>query len=158
MGGVFCRAEQDALEQRFMAEPAVVSVTQLMTNFAEACRSLAPALDFAHVHWRRREERYDNFDRVAEALFFSLVVEPCLFHAGAEGADAARYGFSYDQLPAACIVVNGAFRFVQLETTSRPFDTVSHERGEVPLASATFSFAIGASSAKREFSFIDLSA
>lgn len=140
-----------------MAEPALVSVTQLMANFAEACRLLGPALDFARIPWRRPEERYDNFDRVAEALFVSLVVEPCLFYADAEGTNAARYGFSYDDPPVACVLVNGTFRFVELETTSQPFDTVSHEQGHLPLAGTTFSFVIREASATREFHSIDLS-
>jgi hypothetical protein len=129
-----------------------------MANFAEACRLLGPALDFARIPWRRSEEQYDNFDRVAEALFLSLVVEPCLFHANAEDATAARYGFSYDEPPPAHFRVNGKFRFVALETRTRPFDTARHEKGELPMANATFAFVLKSASITREFRSIDLRA
>jgi hypothetical protein len=60
-----------------------VTVTDLVQNFADACRALVPALDRANVPWRDNEQ-YDNWDRVVEPLFETLVTEPCTFAAVGE--------------------------------------------------------------------------
>lgn len=53
-------------------------VTDLVLALAEGLRALVPAFDRANVQWRSRDDRYDDFDRIAEALFTSFVVTPAL--------------------------------------------------------------------------------
>lgn len=133
-----------------MAGASMVSVTQLVLNFAQACRSLIPAMEFALVPWQR-PDAYDNWDRVAKPLFETLVVEPCLYQAAPDerlvGTRFSRYGFSRDVAPA-YLLIDRRFRFVELSTTNNPFDTVhfeglvTFEGGYVPLDRATFSFVV----------------
>ncbi len=72
------------------------TVSDLLRNFAEACRALVPSLDRASVRWADGQH-YDNWDRIAEALSESLVLEPCRFHVAAVFPSAVlkleRYGF-----------------------------------------------------------------
>jgi hypothetical protein len=87
-------------------------------------------LDGAAVHWGD-ERQYDNWDRIAEPLFETLVTQPCaLAPVGEENLsrlNIACYGFS----PAhgdcnAFVAVNGADpkRMVSLSSAYRPFDVV----------------------------------
>ena len=90
------------------------TVSDLLRNFAEACRALVPSLDRASVRWAgEMASTYDNWDRVAEALSESLVLEPCRFHVAAVFPSAVlkleRYGF----MPA------GANAFVSLNRNRR---------------------------------------
>jgi hypothetical protein len=62
----------------------LVTVAELVLNFAEACRALVPYLGRAVVP-RRDQQQYDNWDRIAQALFESLVTDPCAFQAGGRG-------------------------------------------------------------------------
>jgi hypothetical protein len=111
-------------------------------NFADASRALVPMLDGAAVPWDD-ESQYDNWARIAEALYETLVTEPCACAAFGEGnlskLNVARYGFS----PApgncnACAGVEGANpkRLGGLSTAKRPFDQVrvaGAEAGETML-------------------------
>jgi hypothetical protein len=108
------------------------SVTQLIANFATACRSLIPSLDLAGVPWRD-EEQYDNWDRIAEPLFQSLVAEPCAFAAVGEGKMSelimTGYGFQHSAECNAWIALanNLSQRFVTLTSGEAPFDRAAFE-------------------------------
>jgi hypothetical protein len=149
-----------------MAGTPIVSVTQLVLNFAQACRSLIPAMDFAHVPWGDLDA-YDNWDRVAEPLFETLVVEPCLYQAAPNerlaGTRFSRYGFGKDVAPA-YLLVDGRFRFVKFSTNVSPFDVVSFQDvltfqdGDAPLNTAVFSFVIEDGGVRQEIQTVDLAA
>jgi len=125
---------------------AVVSVTDLVLNFADACRLLAPALDRAHVPWRDGSQ-WDNWYRIAEPLFKTLVTEPCAFQAVGEAKlgrlRVARYGFaSADSNAWIAVEGNPPAKMVDLSSNASPFDHV--RCGEpprlVPLQDARFVF------------------
>ena len=108
---------------------AAMTVTDLMLNFAEACQALGPAMDRAGVPWR--DQSYDNWDRVADALFLTLVAEPCAFdavgEAGLSRLRIAEYGFAaVDPQCNAWIALDDASarRVVELSTVTKPFDHV----------------------------------
>ena len=124
-----------------------VTVTDLVLNFAEACRALVPSLDRAGVPWRDGGQ-YDNWDRIAEPLFESLVTEPCAFAAVGEAGlgrlRVARYGFAPAADENAWIAVDGVHpaRMVGLSSTAGPFDHVqcAGTSNLVPLTDARFIF------------------
>ena len=126
---------------------ATATVTDLMPNFADACRALVPSLDRAVVPWRDGEQ-YDNWDRVADALFESLVTEPCAFQALGEAGLAklrtARHGFEPDPKCNAWVAIqgNGAARVIALSSVTTPFDHVQCEEptGLVSLEAGRFMF------------------
>jgi hypothetical protein len=130
---------------------AIVTVTDLVLNFAAACRALVPSLDRAGVPWRD-EEQNDDWGRVAEPLFESLVLEPCAFQAVGEAGQSrllmARYGFQPDPACNAWIEVAGdaGGRMIGLSSVSAPFDHVCCEgpAGAVPLGRASFVFVYAA--------------
>jgi hypothetical protein len=73
----------------------MVTVGELISNFAAACRVIAPNLRAAQVSWSDSEQ-YDGWDRIGEALLYSLVLEPCEYQASSQGFEhikTARYGF-----------------------------------------------------------------
>ena len=74
-----------------------ITISSLVNNLAVACRALIPALDCAAVPWREGT-RYDNWERIEEVLFKSLVAEPCEHEASVIGEYArfAPYGFKND--------------------------------------------------------------
>jgi hypothetical protein len=126
------------------------TVTNLVRNFGEACRALVPSLDRARVSWSDANQ-YDNWDRIAEALFESLVVEPCRFQAGEIGLDKLqfyKYGFTASSNANAFISVaipgTTDCKLISLVSKDQPF---SHVRaigvsGEViaPITQCDFAF------------------
>lgn len=133
---------------------ATITVTNLIENFAGACRALVPFLDTAEVPWQDHLQ-YDNFDRFVEPLFVSLVTEPCEFAAVGEGRAKAlgtiRYGFPVERAGSAkhayiaVRTVDGVeWPFVQLQSETTPFDIAEYDdptgRHSIPLAQATFAF------------------
>ena len=104
-----------------------LTVTDLVLNFAYACRALVPSLDRAAVPWQD-EAQYDNWDRVAEALFETLVTEPCVFQAVGEARSIslhpATYGFAHDPGCNAWLAVNRGrpTRVISLASVASPFD------------------------------------
>lgn len=108
-----------------------MTVTDLVLNFAQACRALVPALDRAQVPWRDGAQ-YDNWDRIAEPLFETLVSEPCAFAAVGEVAlsrlKVARYGFvGADPEWNAYVALDRSapHRVVGLSSNVAPFDEVT---------------------------------
>ena len=142
-----------------------VTVTELILNFAEACRSLVPALDRAGVRWGDGEQ-YDNWDRIAEALFESLVTEPCAFQAvdeaGLTRLRIAPYGFASDAGWNAWVEVQGdePARVVSLSSISKPFDHVRCEEptGVIPLERQRFVFAYDGGDGTRRLERLNLAA
>lgn len=136
-----------------------------MLNFAEACRAVVPALDRAGVPWRDGEQ-YDNWDRVAEALFESLVTEPCVFQAVGEAGlaklRAARYGFAPDANCNAWVAVQGdpPTQVINLSSLTSPFDHVQCEEPTrlVPLEGRRFIFLYDAGDGTRRLENVDLAA
>ncbi len=129
-----------------------VSVTDLVRNFAGACRALVPHLDRARIPWADRQQ-YDNWERVAETLFVSLVLEPCRFQAETSFPQISlilrRYGFSASGENAFLHLDAGGTadcRFTQLRSVDRPFDCcegeIGGERVLRPVATASFSFVV----------------
>lgn len=121
-----------------------VTVTDLILNFADACRRLVPVLDYAGVPWGDGDQ-YDNWDRIAEALFTSLVTEPCTFQAlGKTEPRVVRYGFTPDADCTAWIAVEGecVAQFINLSSLATPFDHVqcAEPVGLVPLEGKRFAF------------------
>jgi hypothetical protein len=127
-----------------------ITVTNLVFNFRDACRALVPSLDRARVAWSDANQ-YDNWDRIAEALFESFVAEPCMFQANEIGLGAlqlTKYGFSIAPNANAfiCVVApqGGECRFINLASYDEPFDHVRAlgTFGEIiaPIAQCEFSF------------------
>ena len=147
------------------AHMATVSVTDLVLNFADACRALVPAVDRAEVPWRDGEQ-YDNWDRIAEALFESLVTEPCAFQAAGEAGLAklrvARYGFSPDAEANAYVARLGDLptQLITLSSVAAPFDHAYCEEptGRVPLAGSRFVFVYDAGDGTQRLEHVDLAA
>lgn len=109
---------------------ATVTVTDLILNFAEACRALVPAFDRAGVPWRDGQQ-YDNWDRVVEPLFKSLVTEPCEFQAvgepGRTKLRTARYGFTREANAWVALHGDHRARFIALSSSTAPFTHVIFE-------------------------------
>ena len=106
------------------------TVTNLVRNFGEACRALVPSLDRARVSWSDAHQ-YDNWDRIAEALFESLVVEPCRSQAGEIGFDKLQWDkYGFDISPSAnafiSVAISGATecKLISLISRDRPFSHV----------------------------------
>ena len=104
------------------------SVTDLVRNFAGACRALVPNLDQARIPWTDGKQ-YDNWDRIAEALFESLVLEPCRFQAKISFPETplmlTRYGFlqrSESAFLGFAAGVEAEGRFIRLLSVKEPFD------------------------------------
>ncbi|GGF13456.1 hypothetical protein GCM10011611_18930 [Aliidongia dinghuensis] len=112
-----------------------ISVSDLVFNFAKACRLLVPVLDVAAVPWQEGKQ-YDSWERVEEALFRTLVCEVCEFeaHSSGKAVHFGRYGFDDHDLEAnAKLVVvpkqdTAPWRYVRLATSHQPFDAVRCSR------------------------------
>ena len=142
-----------------------VTVTDLMLNFAEACRALVPALDRANVPWRDGEQ-YDNWDRIAVDLFETLVTEPCAFQAVGEAGlitlRIARYGFASEVDCNAWVAAQGdrEARVIALSSLTTPFDHVRFEEpiGLVPLEGRRFVFVYDTGDGAQRLDIVDLAA
>lgn len=55
-----------------------VEVGHLVRTFADALANLVPSLDRARIVWTPLGDRYDDFDRIAESLYTSIVISPAL--------------------------------------------------------------------------------
>lgn len=144
---------------------STLTVTELVLNFAEACRALVPSMDRAGVPWRDAEQ-YDNWDRIAEPLFESLVTEPCAFQAVGEAGlnklRPLRYGF----LPAsdcnAWIAMQGnpSARLISLLSVASPFDHVVCEEpvGVIPIHNARLAFVYDTGDGTRQLDDVNLQA
>ena len=90
-----------------------------------------PALDYALVPYKDCEQ-YDNWDRISEPLFETLVTEPCVFAAvgeiGLRTLTVRRYGYLGDNGSwNAYIALDDVVprHFVGLSSGTSPFDSFS---------------------------------
>lgn len=98
--------------------------------FRKALLNLIAVFDEADIPWET-QDAYDGWDRVAEALYLSLVIDPLSTEEREiSPGELPRYGFRYDEY--------GCFRFLptivlddglnnvfhSFETTLTPFDTI----------------------------------
>lgn len=145
-----------------------ISVTDLVHNFADACRALVPMLDRADVPWKD-EAKYDNWDRISEPLFKSLVTEPCAFAAVGEAGLNKLSIVGYDFYPSHAFPADGLSsrlkrppqppgyayvaldgptpsRFIGFSSVDAPFDHIVVDRGTqietLPLGEEKFVFVI----------------
>jgi hypothetical protein len=143
------------------------TVTNLVLNFGDACRALVPCLDRALIAWCNSNQ-YDNWDRIAEALFESLVAEPCRFQASEIGLGAlqlSKYGFDSCSSANAFISVvtphSTDCKLISLVSQGQPF---SHVRaigtsGEIvaPITQCDFAFVVTDPTGKQcRFTELDL--
>lgn len=145
-----------------------ITVTELVRNFGEACRALVPSLDRAEIPWTDGRQ-YDNWDRIAEALFESLVLEPCCYEVWdvepGRPLDVARYGFvpsSESAFVQLHLPEGGRCRFMRLVSLERPFDhcegVAEGESRVVALGQAELSFVVlGTGGERRGIGVVDLS-
>ena len=143
----------------------MISVTDLVHNFADACRALVPMLERAEVPWRD-DTKYDNWDRISGPLFASFVTEPCGYHVGDFGnLHIAGYDF-HGRSPTwtAYVAVVGPEprRFIGLSSVNAPFDRVLAESVDgdaaIPLEGAQFVFVVERPSGKQIVEVVDLAA
>ena len=141
------------------------TVTDLVLNFAEACRALGPMLDRAGVPWRDGEQ-YDNWDRVVDALFESLVTEPCAFQAVGEAGLAklriASYGLAPNTSCNAWVAVQGdrPARVISLSSITSPFDHIQCEEptGLVRIEEMRFVFVYDVGDGEQRLESVELAA
>lgn len=128
------------------------TVTDLVRNFAEGCRRLAPVMDAALIPWSD-DEQYDNWERVAEALFISLVSEPCEYAAvGEDQLQSIRIEpYGWDVPPKDCNAYlaalrgeEGPWRVIRLASVHGAFDHVlvtgSGRAESISLSEVSFEF------------------
>lgn len=148
---------------------ASITVTDLVLNFAAACRSLVPALDHADVPWQDATQ-WDNWDRIAEPLFESLIVEPCLYAAVGEmklhTLTVPRYGFHpYNAKYNAWITLENAsdMRMAGFSSEQQPFDQVDltdqDHSVSIELDGLSFAFTFNAPGlSEQQLTIVDLDA
>lgn len=125
-------------------------VSDLILEFSRAMRTLVPHLDAARIEWRL-PGRYDDFDRIAEALYVSFVLSPAMHDERFSDlglGDFRPFGFSGDDWLAhvAAVAPNGreALPFVDLDSDRQPFDTAvldpphQKDRIAVPVVNTEF--------------------
>lgn len=121
----------------------MLDITKPLHQFRSSLVALVPMMDEAGIGWRNNEQ-YDSFDALAAALFRAFVIDSL-----EENPENLRKldGYVYD-LPPYCARSGIAFlveeegktsKFVRLETSYEPFDTVVFEtfegaEGQVPVA------------------------
>lgn len=90
--------------------------------------SLVPTFDSAKIGWRS-DENYDDFDRIAEALYDSIVRDSVRSAIGLENCAALqRYGFSStDGAKHSRIVLLSDRTFISFVSRERPFDHILTE-------------------------------
>ncbi|HEX4508316.1 MAG TPA: hypothetical protein VH722_21490 [Alphaproteobacteria bacterium] len=146
----------------------VMPISALISNFAMACRALVPALDAARIPWQEGKQ-YDNWERLEEVLFKSLVSEP-FEHEALEAGEAARfsrYGFEAedDRANAKLVVLTNdkrhSWRYIRLGTQKQPFDVVRCVKGgeirAFPLTEADFRFVVTTMTGETTWSDVRLS-
>ncbi len=106
-------------------------IDSLLELVRHALISLVPTFDGAKIGWHA-DENYDDFDRIAEALYDSIVRDSVTSAIGLEDCAALpRYGFSStDGAIHSRIVVVGGRTFISFVSREGPFDHIlTEERG-----------------------------
>jgi hypothetical protein len=109
-------------------------IDTLLELVRHALISLMPTFDLAQIGWQS-DENYDDFDRIAEALYDSIVRDSVRNAIGLEDCAALpRYGFSSaDGASYSRIVVLPDRTFISFVSRIGPFDHIlTEERGARP--------------------------
>lgn len=107
-----------------------------LSRLRQAMQLLVRVFDQARVPWKN-EDAYDGWDRVAEALFQTLVVDAVL-EDGQLPSSMPRYEFTYqnysqfDVVPAILLPNDCLNVFHSFHTRSQPFDAVKYVRVDKP--------------------------
>lgn len=103
-----------------------VTVNDLVSIFRQGLLDLIPTFGRAEIRWR--DDPYDDFDRIAEALYDSIVRDSVRYSITTRAAfEVARYGMHDTGRPYSRILVNDAnsgLALLDLATGQEPFDTI----------------------------------
>ena len=128
-----------------------VTIDDLVHIFRNGLIDLIPTFERAKINWR--SDPYDDFDRIAEALYDSIVRDSVANGTDVENAiSIARYAMLGPGKTCSRILVNDVrqgLALLDLVTNQQPFDTIelvklgpegeeSREAGTVPYEGATF--------------------
>lgn len=104
-----------------------VTVDDLIRIFRRGLLDLIPVMDDARIEWRS-DPTYDDFDRIAEALYDSIVRDSVANAKSHQTAiPLARYGIGEPGRELSRILVNDPadrLAFYQFQTNVQPFDTM----------------------------------
>jgi hypothetical protein len=112
------------------------TLDELMAIFRDGLIALVPIAERARIAWHDAEA-YDDWDRIAEAVFQSVVVDAIEnSNAGPLQRPLAKYGFvgqphaamSVIQVAHASMGVSSDLAFIDFGSNDTPFDTVRAER------------------------------
>lgn len=131
-----------------------ISVNETIRTFHESLCAIVPLFERLELPWRE-PDAYDNWDRVAEALYKTMVEEEIEYaHIGKPIFGIPKYGFclpSYAEHSYIGNLTKGQkWAFVGFSTTDKPFDMCNFvvlnvqgkvsDRTVVPLNGITFTF------------------
>lgn len=103
-----------------------VTISELIHIFRQALIDLIPTFDRARIEWRG-DQTYDDFERVAEALYDSIVRDAIESAQGFQTAiPLARYGLRESKDRSWILVNDPSLRLslYQLASSGSPFDTI----------------------------------
>lgn len=104
----------------------ILSIDSLLKVFQKALISLIPFAEEVEIPWS--ENTYDNWERIEESLFISIVAEPIDYAFEGQGYfPIGPYGAALSDFSRKSFIVleDGSenLMFIGLETVERPFDT-----------------------------------
>jgi len=113
------------------SSPWQVRIGALVEIFQRALITLVPTFDQARINWRG-PNTYDEYERIAEALFDSIVRDALTnARSVAKAHPPGRYSVHQPGRELSRIYVNDPkdrLAFFELETTQEPFDTIVCQR------------------------------
>lgn len=104
----------------------ILSIDNLLMVFQKALIALIPFAEEVEIPWS--ENTYDNWERIEEAVFISIVAEPIDYTFEGQGYfPVGPYGAALSDFSKKSFIVHedgrGNLMFIGLETVDRPFDT-----------------------------------
>lgn len=104
----------------------ILSIDNLLAIFQKALVANIPFAEEVEIPWS--ENTYDNWERIEEALFISIVAEPIDYAFEGQGYfPIGPYGAALSDFSRKSFIVygdgSGSLMFIGLETVERPFDT-----------------------------------
>lgn len=109
-----------------------VTINDLIGIFRQALIDLIPTFERARIQWRG-DQTYDDFERVAEALYNSIIRDSVGSARDFQTAfPIARYGFRESKKHSRILVNDPSLRLSlrQLVSVANPFDTIESVRIE----------------------------
>ena len=111
------------------------TVTEAINIFRDAQCALIPVVERAHIPWRG--DTYDDWERIANALFESIVADAVIHSLPAEDAETVRIpalgmlyqdlsGMSFIEVMRPGLTSPPYPAFLQYSTRTTPFDTVEY--------------------------------